>query len=194
MGYRIRTTVRRLHVRRTRQNVVPVLCHIAWRARTWPVPPDLSTLHGLMRTTLRLRHDTRRNICDMHESDVQHSSTSLYQGMGRRLIDFSERFAFLLSSPVQSFLDIHATFPFFFFFISELFLLLLPCIQRPDQVCQFFPLHLWEVRMSGILKTDQPHGYEQVYSAGFIFPFFSFLMPSDAFTTAISSLSMACHS
>lgn len=121
MGYRIRTTVRRLHVRRTRQNVVPVLCHIAWRARTWPVPPDLSTLHGLMRTTLRLRHDTRRNICDMHESDVQHSSTSLYQGMGRRLIDFSERFAFLLSSPVQSFLDIHATFPFFFFFLSASF-------------------------------------------------------------------------
>ena len=28
--------------------------------------------------------------------------------------------------------------------------------------------------MSGILKTDQPHGYEQVYSAGFTFPLISF--------------------
>jgi hypothetical protein len=25
--------------------------------------------------------------------------------------------------------------------------------------------------MSGMLKTDQPHGYEQVHSAGFTFPF-----------------------
>lgn len=34
-----------------------------------------------------------------------------------------------------------------------------------------FPLHLWEDCMSGISKTDQPHGYEQVHSAGFTFSF-----------------------
>lgn len=65
--------------------------------------------------------------------------------MGRRLIDLSERLLFLLSSLVQSFLDIRL---FLTLFSSERFLLWLLCIQRPDQVC--FLLHLWEVCMSGI--------------------------------------------
>lgn len=192
MGYRIRTTVRRLHVRRTRQNVVPVLCHIAWRVRTWPVPPDLSSLHGLMRTTLRLRHDTRRNICDMHESDVQHSSTSLYQGMGRRLIDFSERFAFLLSSLVQSFLDIHATFPFFFYQRAFPFVATMHPVAGPGLSIFSF------ASLGGSHVRHFKDGSASRLRAGILgwvhISFFSFLMPSDAFTTAISSLSMACHS
>jgi hypothetical protein len=113
----------------------------------------------------------------------------IYQGMGRRLIDFSERLLFffpsLSSSPVQSFLDIRF---FLCAFCSERFPLWL--YASSGRTRSDFLLHLWEVCMSGILKTDQPHGYEQVHSAGFI----SFSLMSVGRWLGISLLSMACHS